>query len=276
MDNEQELVTLKANFLSALDDEIARYTKLVQLIDEQSNNVSRFFDNIRSEKEKAEAQIRLLEEHKREIENGNYNLGAGPITGALEERIAEKENLIDNLDSQVKALEQRKIDEDLTSSEETIINSQISYKKKMIEKLNGKKTKLTNRQKSIVMRKVRLRQFKDRMIANQQVRVAKNENKVEELESRQEALGDSVIDALRENGLEVRKSFYSWKAGFDRDVLTKLQNSRLTGIAGARAIAIGRVVIDRLRGRITGRGQNVMDGMMPPVPQAQPTQANTL
>lgn len=276
MDNGQELEVLKQNFISSIDEEIARYTRLAQLIDSETNRVVRFFDDIKSEKERVEAQIKILEERKREIENGNYNLGAGPITGALEEKIAEKDELIDNLQNQVNALEQRKADGNLTSSEESIIDAQISYKQKMIEKLQGKKTKLSNRQKSIVMRKVRLRQFKDRMIAKQQVRVAQNENKVEELETKQNALGDSAIDALRENGLEARKNFHSWKAGFDRDVLTKLQNSRLTGIAGARAIAIGKVAIDRLRGRINSRGQNTMDSMMPPQPQAQPTQANTL
>ena len=276
MNNSQDLENLKKSFLSAIDDEIARYTRIVQIIDEETNRVTRFFDNINSEKERAQAQIQILQEHRREIENGNYNLSAGPITGALEDKIDEKEELISNLESQVNALEQRKTNENLTSSEENIINAQISYKKKMIDKLNGKKTKLSNRQKSIVMRKVRLREFRDRMIANQQVRVSQSENKVGEIEAKQNALGDGVIDALRENGLEVRKNFHSWKAGFDRDVLTRLQNSRLTGIAGARAIAIGRVAIDRFRGRIASRGQNDLDGMMLPQPQVQSPQANTL
>ena len=276
MDNGQELENLKKNFISVIDDEIRRLTELSNIIENQSNKVTKFLDNVRSEKERTDAQIRILEEHKREIEQGNYNLGSGPITERLEEKIVEKENLANSLQSQIDALEQRKETEDLTDSEKSIIDTQISYKKSVIDKLNKKTTKLSNRQKSIVLRKVRLRELKDRMIAKQQVRVAKNEAKVETLEAAQDSLGDGVIDSLKGRALETKQSYHEWKAGFDRDVLDKLQNSRLTGIAGARAIAIGKVALDRLRGRITGRRRNDMDNMMPPQPQQQPVTANTL
>ena len=147
--------------------------------------------------------------------------------------------------------------------------------------MNNKKTKLANRQKSIVLRKVRLRESRDRMIAKQMVRVAKNENKVETLDVKQEALGDGALDGLKDSVLETRKTFHDWKAGFDRDVLVKLQNSRMTGIAGARAIAIGKVAIDRLRGRINNRGANTntqspVDMMLPAQTQVQTATANTL
>ena len=276
MDNGQELENLKKSFLNVIDEEISRLKHICELYDNESSKITRFFEDMSSGKEKVQAQIKILEEHKREIERGNYNFNAGPITGGLEDRIVDKQNLIDSLENQIDILEQRKVDEDLTSTDKSIIDNQISYKKKMIEKLKGKKTKLSNRQKSIVMKKVKLRGFRDRMLAKQEVRVAKSENKVEMLEAKQELLGDGVIDSLRANALETRKSFHEWKAGFDRDVLVKLQNSRLTGIAGARAIAIGKVALDRLRGRIIGRRKNDLSSMMPPQPQVQTATANTL
>lgn len=279
MDNERELTNLKNNFIKVIDDEIRNLTELVEIMDNQSNKVTKFLDDVRSEKERAMAQIKLLEEHKKEIEQGNYNLGNGPVTERLEEKIVEKNNLVNSLQEQINALEQRKGTEDLSDKEKSIIDAQISYKQKMIDKLKSKVTKLSNRQKSIVAKKVSFRKLRDRMIAKQMVRVAKNENKVETLEAKQESLSDGVVDTLRENALETRKSFHDWKAGFDRDVLDKLQRSRLTGIAGARAIAIGKVALDRLRGRITNRRsnpQNDVEMMLPTQTPVQTATANTL
>ncbi len=281
MDNERELTNLKNNFLTVLNDEITRLEELCTLYDEEDNKFSKFMDDIRSKKEKAQAQIKLLEEHKKEIENGTYNFGFSPVTERLEEKIEEKDKIVEKLSEQIDDLEQRKADDSLSDTDKAIIDNQISYKQKMLEKLNNKKTKLANRQKSIVLRKVRLRESRDRMIAKQMVRVAKNENKVETLDVKQEALGDGALDGLKDSVLETRKTFHDWKAGFDRDVLVKLQNSRMTGIAGARAIAIGKVAIDRLRGRINNRGANTntqspVDMMLPAQTQVQTATANTL
>ena len=276
MNNEQELTNLKNSYLVAIDEEIARLTKLSELIENQSNVFTKFFDSIRSEKERTDAQIKQLEQHKREIEAGTYNYGFSPVTERLEEKIVEKEEMINTLEDQINNLEERKANEDLSDSDISIIDAQISYKQKTLEKLKNKTTKLGNRQKSIALRKVRLRGLKDRMIAKQEVRVAKNENKVETLEAKQEALGDGAIDSLKDSVLEVRKSINEWKAGFNRAVLEKLKNSKMTGIAGARAIAISKVSIDRLRGRINNNtNQNDLNNMFPPQPaEAAPT--NTL
>ena len=276
MNNEQELTNLKNSYLQSIDEEIARLTKLSELIENQTNVFTKFFDSIRSEKERTDAQIKQLEQHKREIEAGTYNFGFSPVTERLEEKIVEKEEMINTLEDQINNLEERKANEDLSDSDISIIDAQISYKQKTLDKLKNKTTKLGNRQKSIALRKVRLRGLRDRMIAKQEVRVAKNENKVETLEAKQESLGDGPIDSLKDSVLEVRKSINEWKAGFNRAVLEKLKNSKMTGIAGARAIAISKVSIDRLRGRINNNtNQNDLNNMFPPQ-QAQAAPTNTL
>ena len=198
------------------------------------------------------AQIDQVKKEIEKAKNGEFTMipEKGNKVTRIDSKLTDVVDETDKLNNEISELSEQAANTN-DSIEKTKILAEIRTKSARLRKLQTKRIKFSNRQRSILLRKNKKESLKRRVLAEQEVRVARSEMKAKETDEKQMNLKDNFVnDLVVDKALDVKRRANEWKASFDRDVLDNMRNSKFVGIKGARAIAIAKTAGQRLRDRI--------------------------
>lgn len=209
---------------------------------------SRVFTN-RLENRKAELTLEIentLQKIDR-IQKSNSLDEMGVDTALTEhyaEKLSENEEKINELKDNIGELNDQleKVD---NVEDKILIENKIDLMEKQLKKLNAKEIKFSNRQRSLVLKKDKLNELKNRGIRKQEEEVLKAEIKAQRNQFKIDNSGDGVISNVLNTVREAKVSYYKRKASNAKEVLKRMDGHSL--IKGARAIAISKTYADKFR-----------------------------
>ena len=198
------------------------------------------------------AQIDQVKKEIEKAKNGEFTMipEKGNKVTRIDSKLTDVVDESDKLNNEISELSEQAANTN-DSIEKTKLLAEIRTKSARLRKLQTKRIKFSNRQRSVLLRKNKKESLKRRVLAEQEVRVARSEMKAKEADEKQMNLKDNLVnDLVVDKALDVKRRANEWKASFDRDVLDNMRNSKFVGIKGARAIAIAKTAGQRLRDRI--------------------------
>lgn len=198
------------------------------------------------------AQIDQVKKEIEKAKNGEFTMipEKGNKVTRIDSKLTDVVDETDKLNNEISELSEQAANTN-DSIEKTKILAEIRTKSARLRKLQTKRIKFSNRQRSVLLRKNKKESLKRRVLAEQEVRVARSEMKAKEADEKQMNLKDTFVnDLVVDKALDVKRRANEWKASFNRDVLDNMRNSKFVGIKGARAIAIAKTAGQRLRDRI--------------------------
>jgi len=217
-----------------------------------------FLGNLENRKAEISMEIERVKMRIGEIHNGKTleEMGMGdPLSEHNANALTNSDKKIDTIEKEMSELKKQYSESD-NFTEKMIIKNKIEFKDKQLDMLYKKRIKIGKRQRTIVLAKNKIESLRSRGINKQQVKVAKAEAKAEEINAKIEASveSDDPLAALIENARDAQKKYYQRKAENARAVLEKMDNHSF--IKGARAIAVARVGIEKLREIIKNNEMN--------------------
>ncbi len=242
----------KAIYLDVLNRELNRLQSELPHVKDMANQSKAMNDYYTQRELMIVSQIEQVKKEIEKAKNNEFSMISDKDTKIekIDSKISEVNEEADKLYSEIDSL-RRAADSAEDSLEKTRLLAKAKSKQKRLEELQSKRIKFSNRQRSILLRKNKKESLKRKMIAKQEIAIAKNEVKAKEAYDKQMHLEDNFVnDLVVDNALEVKRRSNEWKVSFNRDVLDNLKESKLVGIKGARAIAIAKTAGQRLRDRI--------------------------
>ena len=198
------------------------------------------------------AQIDQVKKEIEKAKNGEFTMipEKGNKVTRIDSKLTDVVDETDKLNNEISELSEQAANTN-DSIEKTKLLAEIRTKSARLRKLQTKRIKFSNRQRSVLIRKNKKESLKRRVLAEQEVRVARSEMKAKEADDKQMNLKENFVnDLVVDKALDVKRRANEWKASFDRDVLDNMRNSKFVGIKGARAMAIAKTAGQRLRDRI--------------------------
>lgn len=198
------------------------------------------------------AQIDQVKKEIEKAKNGEFTMipEKGNKVTRIDSKLTDVVDESDKLNNEISELSEQAANTN-DSIEKTKLLAEIRTKSARLRKLQTKRIKFSNRQRSVLIRKNKKESLKRRVLAEQEVRVARSEMKAKEADDKQMNLKENFVnDLVVDKALDVKRRANEWKASFDRDVLDNMRNSKFVGIKGARAMAIAKTAGQRLRDRI--------------------------
>lgn len=198
------------------------------------------------------AQIDQVKKEIEKAKNGEFTMipEKGNKVSRIDSKLTDVVDEADKLNNEISELSEQAANTN-DSIEKTKLLAEIRTKSARLRKLQTKRIKFSNRQRSVLIRKNKKESLKRRVLAEQEVRVARSEMKAKEADEKQMNLKENFVnDLVVDKALDVKRRANEWKASFDRDVLDNMRNSKFVGIKGARAMAIAKTAGQRLRDRI--------------------------
>ena len=198
------------------------------------------------------AQIDQVKKEIEKAKNGEFTMipEKGNKVSRIDSKLTDVVDEADKLNNEISELSEQAANTN-DSIEKTKLLAEIRTKSARLRKLQTKRIKFSNRQRSVLIRKNKKESLKRRVLAEQEVRVARSEMKAKEADDKQMNLKENFVnDLVVDKALDVKRRANEWKASFDRDVLDNMRNSKFVGIKGARAMAIAKTAGQRLRDRI--------------------------
>lgn len=198
------------------------------------------------------AQIDQVKKEIEKAKNGEFTMipEKGNKVTRIDSKLTDVIDETDKLNNEISELSEQAANTN-DSIEKTKLLAEIRTKSARLRKLQTKRIKFSNRQRSVLIRKNKKESLKRRVLAEQEVRVARSEMKAKEADDKQMNLKENFVnDLVVDKALDVKRRANEWKASFDRDVLDNMRNSKFVGIKGARAMAIAKTAGQRLRDRI--------------------------
>ena len=198
------------------------------------------------------AQIDQVKKEIEKAKNGEFTMipEKGNKVTRIDSKLTDVVDEADKLNNEISELSEQAANTN-DSIEKTKLLAEIRTKSARLRKLQTKRIKFSNRQRSVLIRKNKKESLKRRVLAEQEVRVARSEMKAKEADEKQMNLKENFVnDLVVDKALDVKRRANEWKASFDRDVLDNMRNSKFVGIKGARAMAIAKTAGQRLRDRI--------------------------
>ena len=198
------------------------------------------------------AQIDQVKKEIEKAKNGEFTMipEKGNKVTRIDSKLTDVVDETDKLNNEISELSEQAANTN-DSIEKTKLLAEIRTKSARLRKLQTKRIKFSNRQRSVLIRKNKKESLKRRVLAEQEVRVARSEMKAKEADEKQMNLKENFVnDLVVDKALDVKRRANEWKASFDRDVLDNMRNSKFVGIKGARAMAIAKTAGQRLRDRI--------------------------
>lgn len=198
------------------------------------------------------AQIDQVKKEIEKAKNGEFTMipEKGNKVTRIDSKLTDVIDETDKLNNEISELSEQAANTN-NSIEKTKLLAEIRTKSARLRKLQTKRIKFSNRQRSVLIRKNKKESLKRRVLAEQEVRVARSEMKAKEADDKQMNLKENFVnDLVVDKALDVKRRANEWKASFDRDVLDNMRNSKFVGIKGARAMAIAKTAGQRLRDRI--------------------------
>ena len=242
----------KSAYLDVLTRELARLQAELPHVKEMVNQSKAMNEYYAQREIMLTSQIGQVKKEIEKARNNEFSMinendtKVTKIDSKLEEVNDEADELFNEIDS---------LKREAASTEDTleksIILADIKSKESRLRKLQSKRIKFSNRQRSILLHKNKKESLKRRVLAKQEAKIARSEAKAREADEKQMNLNESFVnDLVVDKVLDAKRRSNEWKASFDRQVLDNLKDSKFVGIKGARAIAIAKTAGQRLRARI--------------------------
>lgn len=242
----------KSIYIDVLQRELARLKAELPHVQNMLNQ-TKFMNEYYTKRElMINAQIDQVKKEIEQAKNNDFTM------------IPDKENSVTKIDSKLDEVEEetnlivsdieslkKQAEATNDSIEKGIILSDIRSKSDELRKLQSKRIKFSNRQRSILLRKNKKESLKRSVLAKQEANVIRSEIKARDADCKQMNLEDNFVnDLVVDKVLDVKRRSNEWKASFDRQVLDNLKKSKFVGIKGARAMAIAKTAGQRLRDRV--------------------------